>query len=98
MTVKIDVEKLSDYAGKLKTEYSNLEEVMNDIEVSLNNVNNSINWDSPARDELNKMSKVIKNNFEIWFNKQSNVNTYLEEVIANYNESLNKITDIFSSF
>ncbi len=96
--MKIDVEKLSDYAGNLKTEYSKLEDVMSNIETSLNNVNNSTNWDSPAKEELNKMAKVIINNFEIWFNKQNNVNTYLQEVIENYNTSLNKMTDIFAGF
>ncbi len=98
MGTKVDIDKLSEYADTLRKEYVDLINVMNDISTSIDQINSLSNWDSPAGTEFNKNANVIRDNFDVCFDKQKNLSVYLDKVIGNYRSVQNVLFKAFQYF
>lgn len=85
-----DYRMLEKYAADLKTELKNLSDIITSIENSFSRICNS-EWNSPTKDYLSKRNTKISKDDNLCFNKQVNINNYLQNVINNYRATENQM-------
>ena len=96
MAIKIDTNKLNSCSVKIKNNFSS--HVQSSLSDALKDANNlaSCGWESPARDKIcNPLFGTILENYSSISNSVSNIDSYINRIIENYNNNEQALTKIF---